>query len=179
MAYWDDPVSGVATAADVPIINRWVKDLDRYYRLSAEADSNPIVTTYNKQPVGNPLYTLALKILASIERAREESGVAGALRQCWRVGEKRDGRGPRRGKTPAIWDTTGCRTVAGCYLQNGLSRHSNRSVSSVWSTWLRLAGEKCDPLTAVIKRTASSRTLRLVSCERHVRTSNARSAVMP
>jgi hypothetical protein len=53
------------------------------------------------------------------------------------------------------------------------------SVSNVWSMWLRLSGEMCDALIAAMNRKASSRTLRLVSYERHTTISNARSAVMP
>jgi hypothetical protein len=53
------------------------------------------------------------------------------------------------------------------------------SVSNVWSTWLRLSGDKCDPLRAAINRKASSRSLTLVSYERHTRISNARFGSMP
>lgn len=74
-AYWADHVSGATTGSDLPLLIRWVKNLDRYFRLVATADRNPVVTGSKSQVVGNPLYALALKIEQSIVDAERQLGI--------------------------------------------------------------------------------------------------------
>jgi len=50
------------------------RNVDRYYRLLAEADSEPVVAGSTGQPKGNPLYDLALKIEASIKEDEAQLG---------------------------------------------------------------------------------------------------------
>jgi hypothetical protein len=74
-AYWADPVSGATTGSDLPLLIRWAKNLDRYFRLVATADATPVVSGSTGQPTGNPLYTLALKIEASIVDSEKQLGI--------------------------------------------------------------------------------------------------------
>ncbi len=73
--YWSDYVSGATTAADIALVRRWVKDVDRYERLIAAADRNPIVTGSKGQPAGNPLYQLALKLQAMVLEEEKQLGI--------------------------------------------------------------------------------------------------------
>lgn len=77
-AYWDDAVAGVQTPVDRPVLLRWVREMDRYLRLSAEADSNPSVRGSQGQPVENPLYATAYKALAAVQACEKQMGM-GAL----------------------------------------------------------------------------------------------------
>ena len=73
-AYWKDAVSGVMRSSDAPIVLRWVKNLDRYYRLLAEADSEPVVAGSMGQPRPNPIYDLVFKLEASIKADEQQLG---------------------------------------------------------------------------------------------------------
>lgn len=79
-AYWDDAVSGVATAADRTLLVRWVTELDRYLRTVAEADLAPLATGAQGQPVENPLYRVAYRALAVVERYEKQLGIGGLNR---------------------------------------------------------------------------------------------------
>jgi hypothetical protein len=37
--YWSDTVSGVMRPSDATLVLRWVRNVDRYHRLAAEADA--------------------------------------------------------------------------------------------------------------------------------------------
>ncbi|MDO2354665.1 hypothetical protein [Mycobacterium avium] len=73
--YWSDYVSGASTPSDIALIRRWIKDLDRYERLVAQADQRPIVKGSKGQEVGNPLYQLAMKLQAGIMEAERQLGI--------------------------------------------------------------------------------------------------------
>jgi P27 family predicted phage terminase small subunit len=77
-AYWDDAASGVQTPADRGVLLRWITEYDRYLRLIAEADKQPLVFGSQGQSVANPLYKLADRALAAAERCEKQMGV-GAL----------------------------------------------------------------------------------------------------
>lgn len=77
-AYWTDAASTVQTPADRGVLTRWIKEYDRYLRLSAEADKRPLVPGSKGQSVANPLYALADRALAAAERCERQLGV-GAL----------------------------------------------------------------------------------------------------
>jgi hypothetical protein len=49
--------------------------LDRYHRLVAEADKEPMVTGSTGQPRPNPLYDLVLKIEASVRADEKQLGI--------------------------------------------------------------------------------------------------------
>jgi hypothetical protein len=74
-AYWSDHVSGATTGSDLALITRWARNLDRYYRLTAEADRNPVARGSKGQPIGSPLYQLVFKLEAAIERAEQQLGI--------------------------------------------------------------------------------------------------------
>jgi P27 family predicted phage terminase small subunit len=77
-AYWDDTVASVMTPVDRAVLIRWVKEMDRYVRLSAEADLEPSVRGSQGQPVENPLYGTAYKALAAVQACEKQMGM-GAL----------------------------------------------------------------------------------------------------
>lgn len=73
-AYWDDQVSQVYTQADRNLLERWIGNVDRYWRLIVEADARPM--TQNSQGnVANPLYAVAFKIEASIKADEAQLGI--------------------------------------------------------------------------------------------------------
>ena len=73
--YWADVLSGVMRASDGTLIGRWVRNLDRYHRLLAEADRSPMVSGSTGQPRTNPIYDLAFKIEASIKDDEKQLGI--------------------------------------------------------------------------------------------------------
>jgi hypothetical protein len=77
-SYFADAVSGVLRPPDATVAIRWVKNLDRYHRLLAEADSEPIVAGSAGQAKPNPLYGLALAFEKSIREDEAQMGI-GAL----------------------------------------------------------------------------------------------------
>jgi hypothetical protein len=74
-SFWDDALCGVMRNPDASLVLRWVKNLDRYYRLMASADGEPIVTGSTGQYRVNPGYDLALKIEASIKADEQQLGI--------------------------------------------------------------------------------------------------------
>lgn len=77
-AYWSDGVAQVQTPVDRAVLLRWVREMDRYLRLSAEADAEPSVRGSQGQPVENPLYGTAYKALAAVQACEKQMGM-GAL----------------------------------------------------------------------------------------------------
>jgi P27 family predicted phage terminase small subunit len=74
-AYWADTVAGVMRLSDTALALRWVANVDRYQRLIAEADREPVVDGHKGQPRPNPLYTLALKIEESVKEDERQLGI--------------------------------------------------------------------------------------------------------
>jgi P27 family predicted phage terminase small subunit len=77
-AYWDDGVASVMTPVDKAVLIRWIREMDRYLRLTAEADLVPSVRGSQGQPVENPLYGTAYKALAAVQACEKQMGM-GAL----------------------------------------------------------------------------------------------------
>lgn len=73
-AYWDDPIASVHTPADRQLLLRWVKNVDRYWRLITQADLSP-VTSNSQGQVANPLYGIALKVESSIKADEAQLGI--------------------------------------------------------------------------------------------------------
>lgn len=73
-SYFADAVSGVLRPPDNTIVVRWAKNLDRYYRLLAEADAEPITAGSTGQPKANPLYDQCLKLETSIRADEQQIG---------------------------------------------------------------------------------------------------------
>jgi phage terminase small subunit len=74
-SYWSDSVSGIMRSSDATVALRWAKNLDRYHRLIAEADREPLVTGSQGQDRPNPLYELAFKVEASIKADELQLGI--------------------------------------------------------------------------------------------------------
>ena len=77
-AYWDDGVAQVQTPVDRAVLLRWVTEMDRYLRLVAAADEEPVVLGSQRQPVENPMYGTAYKALAAVQACEKQMGM-GAL----------------------------------------------------------------------------------------------------
>lgn len=73
--FWGDTVSGIMRPSDAPIVKRWVKAVDRYYRLLAEADREPIVAGSMGQARANPIYDVVLRMETSIRADEAQLGV--------------------------------------------------------------------------------------------------------
>jgi P27 family predicted phage terminase small subunit len=73
--YWQDRVAQVHTPVDRVILVRWVTELDRYFKLLAVADAQPIVTGSQGQPVENPAYGTAHRSLAAVQYCEKQLGV--------------------------------------------------------------------------------------------------------
>lgn len=79
-AYWSDVVSNVLTPADRGLLQRWIREYDRYLRTVAEADREPLVQGSTGQPVENPLYKIAYRALDAAERCERQIGVGPLFR---------------------------------------------------------------------------------------------------
>jgi P27 family predicted phage terminase small subunit len=77
-AYWDDRVAQVQTPVDRAVLLRWVTEMDRYLRLVAAADQEPVVSGSMGQPAENPMYGTAYKALAAVQACEKQMGM-GAL----------------------------------------------------------------------------------------------------
>ncbi len=74
-AYWADPVATVQTAVDRGLLYRWITEYDRYLRMTAEADLEPLVAGSTGQSVENPLYRIAYRALDAAEKCERQLGV--------------------------------------------------------------------------------------------------------
>lgn len=74
-SFWNDAISTMSRGPDAAVALRWVKQVDRYHRLMAVADREPIVKGSTGQPRPNPVYDLALKIEASIREDEKQLGI--------------------------------------------------------------------------------------------------------
>jgi hypothetical protein len=77
-SYWGDAVSGIMRPPDSSVALRWIANVDRYCRLIAEADREPVVAGSTGQEKANPLYALALSFEKSIREDEQQLGI-GAL----------------------------------------------------------------------------------------------------
>lgn len=74
-AYWSDVVAGVVRPGDASLVDRWVRNLDRYHRIMRLADKEPVVEGSTGQQKPNGLYDLAFKIEASIKTDEQQLGI--------------------------------------------------------------------------------------------------------
>lgn len=72
--YWSDVISGFVQQAEVALVERWVRNVDRYQVLMAVADESPMVAGSMGQMRENPAYGLALKIESSIRADEAQLG---------------------------------------------------------------------------------------------------------
>lgn len=76
--YWKSAAASVQAPADRGVLIRWIDAVDRYLRTIGEADKRPLVLGSQDQEVENPLYKIAEKALATLERCEKQLGI-GAL----------------------------------------------------------------------------------------------------
>ncbi|MDH6123432.1 hypothetical protein [Kitasatospora sp. GP82] len=74
-AYWGDVVAGAIRPSDASLVDRWVRNLDRYHRMLSLADADPVVTGSTGQLKPNGLYALAYQIEASIKQDEQQLGI--------------------------------------------------------------------------------------------------------
>jgi hypothetical protein len=73
-AYWGDTIAGLVQPAEIALVERWVRNVDRYRVLMDVADAEPLVEGSMGQMRANPAYDLALKIEAAITRDEAQLG---------------------------------------------------------------------------------------------------------
>jgi hypothetical protein len=73
--FWSDVVSGAMRPADTAVAARWAKNFDRYLRLIAQADREPMILGSQGQMRPNPLYRLAMLLEASIRVDEAQMGI--------------------------------------------------------------------------------------------------------
>jgi hypothetical protein len=74
-AYWGDVIAGVVRPGDASLVDRWVRNVDRYHRMLRLADKEPVVEGSTGQQKPNGLYDLAFKIEASIKTDEQQLGI--------------------------------------------------------------------------------------------------------
>lgn len=74
-SYWDDAVAQAHTTVDRVILVRWITELDRYFKLLAVADAQPIVEGSQGQPVENPAYATAHRSLTAVQYCEKQLGI--------------------------------------------------------------------------------------------------------
>lgn len=78
--FWGDEVSRSVRRPDFGVALRWIKNVDRYWKLTAEADREFMVTGSTGQPKVNPLYALCDKLDAQIRLDEAQLGIGGLAR---------------------------------------------------------------------------------------------------
>ena len=74
---WTDPVAGTWTAADKPILLRWILHTDLYGQALEEATTDPIVPGHAKQPVRSPWFEIAAQYMAIVTECERQLGFGG------------------------------------------------------------------------------------------------------
>jgi P27 family predicted phage terminase small subunit len=75
---WADPISQAWTAADRPILLRWIDAVDRAMRALRRGDRKPVVVGGNGQITEHPSYGTAARSVATAEKCEAQLGF-GAL----------------------------------------------------------------------------------------------------
>jgi hypothetical protein len=75
---WADPISQAWTAADRPILLRWIDAVDRAMRSLKRGDRKPVVVGGNGQITEHPSYGTAARSIATAEKCEAQLGF-GAL----------------------------------------------------------------------------------------------------
>jgi phage terminase small subunit len=74
-AYWDDPVSELATPADRPLLLRWAKLMDLYDQLITRALAEPEIRGSTGQKQASPFFALAMQHETAISRIEAQLGI--------------------------------------------------------------------------------------------------------
>ncbi len=73
--YWQSDVARVADPVDLPRIERWIRTLDQYDRVSAILRQTLLVHGSTQQPVLNPLASYVAMLAAELRAAEYELGL--------------------------------------------------------------------------------------------------------
>lgn len=79
VAYWSDVVSGLVHESETMIVERWIRNVDRYGGLMDRNDRSPIIELKNsmgevKDYMKNPAFDMALKLEQSIRADEAQIG---------------------------------------------------------------------------------------------------------
>lgn len=77
--YWSDVISGLVHPSETMIVERWIRNTDRYRTLTASVDENSIYITKDESgdvvdTLVNPAFSMALKLEASIRADEAQIG---------------------------------------------------------------------------------------------------------
>lgn len=77
--YWSDVISNLVAESEIMIVERWIKNVDRYRTLIDRTDDSPTVTTYTEDGDvhmirKNPSFDMAVKIDAMIRLDEAQIG---------------------------------------------------------------------------------------------------------
>lgn len=73
-AYWNDVLSGLVQESEIALVERWIRNTDRYLVLMDAGDAEPLVLGSMGQLREHPAYGLALKIETSIRADEAQLG---------------------------------------------------------------------------------------------------------
>lgn len=73
--YWEDPISSLISKTDRPMLDRWIDLVQRYWRLSEEADANPTFTANTGYQVASNLFPVIAAVEQAIERLETRLGI--------------------------------------------------------------------------------------------------------
>lgn len=73
-AYWNDVLSGLVQESEIALVERWIRNTDRYLVLMDAGDAEPLVLGSMGQLREHPAYGLALKIETSIRADEAQIG---------------------------------------------------------------------------------------------------------
>jgi phage terminase small subunit len=75
--FWADRPALLMTPASRTVLRRWIDALDRYLRMTADADKEPISHGSTGQPIINPLYKVAEQARSVMEACERQLGIGG------------------------------------------------------------------------------------------------------
>lgn len=73
-AYWTDVVSGLVQESEKMIVDRWIKNIDRYEILMKVCEQTPFELGSTGQTVKHPAWTIALALETSIRTDEAQLG---------------------------------------------------------------------------------------------------------
>jgi hypothetical protein len=74
---WSDPVAATWTAADKPILLRWILHADLHAEALERAAEDPIVPGHAKQPVKSPWFEIAAQYMSVMTESERQLGIGG------------------------------------------------------------------------------------------------------
>jgi P27 family predicted phage terminase small subunit len=78
--YWFDPISAILQESDYVLVQRYFSLLNRYFTVSEEADSKPVIYGVQGGESVNPKYVIASQALTGLDRIERQLGIGPANR---------------------------------------------------------------------------------------------------